>query len=102
MIAQKKRFNLWQQSPHIFRFVFAPAQTLFSNGAVEAFYVSLLILLVRTSQAVPTAVVPDLESKLGLKLAAAISLHNLHKAIEAASHAAMQKSSAVISIQLCT
>ena len=45
----------------------------------------------------PFAVMPYLHGELGLKLGATIGLHNLHKAVEAPSHATMQEGRTVFS-----
>ena len=92
VVALQKGFHSGEQACLIFRFILAPTQAFFaffSHGAVEALDVRLLVFLVWSGNAVPAAVVPHLQSKLGFKLTTAISLHDLHKAIKAPPHAAI-------------
>lgn len=95
MVALQERFNDVKKALFTFWLVFAPAETFLSQGSVEALDMRLLVFLVRTCDAMMPAVVPHLHAKPGFKLTAAIGWHNPRKAVEAPSHAAVQKSRAV-------
>ncbi len=96
MVTLQKSLHLGKQTNCIFAFELAPTQAFLSQGAVETLDVGLLVFLVRPGNTMLATVTPHLKSELGLELAAAISLHHLHKTVEASPHAAMQKRCAML------
>ena len=74
VIALQKSFDLLLEQWHLAWFVFAPSQAFLPQSAVKAFDVSLLILLVRPRDTVTVTKQAGAQSKLALKLWAAIIL----------------------------
>jgi len=101
MVALQKRFHVVCHLRQLFNAVLGPAEALASDRAVEAFDERLFVLFVRTGNPVLTAEVRSALDKLGLELAAAISLDGLHKAVEPARHRKPQECFAVHCQQEC-
>ena len=96
VIALQEDFDPLLQVSHLSRFVFTPSKAFFSQSAIKAFDVRLLILLVGPRHAMTITKQARAQSELAFELRATVVLQQLNMSVKAPLHAASQKHHAII------